>query len=96
MAIIGTMNKQPAETLLIECDFSAHVGTRTLTSMTVTPTIPTGITLADSAQSGAIYQMWIGGGTDLTTYKITTTVSFVIAGHTEIIQDEVMVLVEEV
>lgn len=96
MAIIGTMTKQPVETLLIECDFSAHVGTRSLTSMTVVPTIPAGLTLADSAQSGSVYQMWVGGGTDLSTYKISLTVTFVIAGHTEIIQDEVAVLVEEV
>lgn len=96
MAIIGTMHKQPIETLLIECDFSAHVGTRSLTSMTVVPTIPAGLTLADSAQSGAIYQMWVGGGSDMVTYKISLTVTFVIAGHTEITQDEVMILVEEV
>lgn len=96
MAIIGTLNKQPAETLLIEADFSAHVGTRTLTSMTVTPTVPVGLTQTDTAQAGPVYQLWVAGGSHLTTYKITLTASFLIGGHTEVVQDEIMVLVEEV
>lgn len=96
MAIVGTLTKQPAETLLVEYDFSAQVGTRTLTSATVVPTVPTGVTISDSAQAGTVFQMWVAGGTHLQTYKISLTVTLVIAGHTEVIQDEVMILVEEV
>lgn len=94
MALLASFTKQPEEVRLIPVDFSPHLGGRTASAVTVTPTVPAGLTMTDELLSGSNYQIWIGGGTDLQVYTIYFLVTFTIGGHTETIRDKINILVE--
>lgn len=74
MALI--LNKQPAESLLFDFDFSGKGRTgETISSVTGVTGSPSGLTIGATTSSGMIAQVRISSGTDGTYYKLTCTVA---------------------
>lgn len=73
--ILNTFNKQPAEVLDYDIDYSSALDTGdTIVAHTVTA--ETGITVDTSVIVGGVYvKIWLSGGTNGATYKITLTVT---------------------
>ena len=96
MALMGTMTKQPGETLPVDIDYTAVIAGRTVSSLTPTITVPSGITMVSNQVSGNVLQIYLSGGTDAQSYKWTISTSILIGGRTTIVEDEFIVLVQEV
>lgn len=72
--IIGKFQKQPAEILDYDVDYTDWFSNRTDTPAAVTPisvTVETGITLVSSVLTGLIVKIILSGGTGGTKYKTT-------------------------
>ena len=60
--------KDPDEVLDYEVDWSARLGTDTISS--VTWTVPAGLTKEDEAATGDIVSVWLSGGSEGQSYNI--------------------------
>lgn len=91
--ILDTYTKQPAEVLDYDIDYTDWLETGdTIASKTVTA--ETGLTVDSSAIWGASkkVKVWISGGTNGTTYKVTVTI-VTVAGCTK--EDEFRMKIKE-
>ncbi len=91
--ILDTYTKQPAEVLDYDIDYTDWLETGdTIASKTVTA--ETGLTVDSSAIWGADkkVKVWLSGGTDATTYKVTVTI-VTVAGCTK--EDEFRMKIKE-
>ena len=90
--ILGTYTKQPADVLDYDVDYAEFLnGTDTLASKTVTAT-PTGINVDSSTIVGTRVKVWLSGGTNGVTYKVTVTAT---TGDGRVKQDEFKVKVKD-
>ena len=67
--------KQPADIQDYDVDFNDYLTPFSDTGLSHTATIDTGITLVSSTLSAGIVKVWLSGGTDGTTYKLTVTLT---------------------
>lgn len=96
MSLIGSFTKQPIEELPFDISYTSVIGGRTVTSITPTVTVPTGMTQASAVVSGQTLQIYVVGGTTATSYRWVVTTAILIGGSTTRVQDEIDVVVLEV
>lgn len=71
VAILGKFEKQSAEVLDYDVDFTKWFAKRSLTPDALTVVAEPGINLLASSRTGAVVKVILGGGTSGTKYKIT-------------------------
>lgn len=93
MAVVGTFKKQPVEVLDYDIDFTTFLdGIDTLLSAIATVE-PTGSLTIDSVSAnGDRVKVWLSGGTDGLSYKVTVTAT---TTDGRVKQDEFKVRVKE-
>lgn len=76
MSVLAKFTKQPADVQDFDIDFSEWLGgfLPVDTAFSHTVVVETGITLGAHVLSGDVVKVWLSGGTDGVTYKITATV----------------------
>lgn len=90
--ILATYTKQPADVLDYDVEYSDFMGgIDALSSKTVTAT-PTGINVDSSSIVGTRVKVWLSGGTNGVTYKITVTAT---TSDGRVKQDEFKVKVKD-
>jgi len=75
MAVLGTFVKQPVEVQDYVIDFSTWLTSLNDAIQSHTVVATTGITVSNSTLVGASVQVWLSGGTDGNTYKISVTLT---------------------
>lgn len=74
MTILGRFQKQPADVLDYDFDYSDWLEDRADTISTFSITADAGITVGASAHVSGVVKVFLSGGTDGSSYKITCTV----------------------
>ena len=92
MAILGKATKQPIEVQDYDVSFVDWLAALTDTAASHTVTAETGITVDSSTLTAGVVKVWLSGGTDGTTYKITAKI-VTTGGRTK--EDEFKVRVKE-
>lgn len=75
VAILGKFEKQSAEVLDYDVDFTKWFAARSLTPDILTVTAEAGITVVASSRTDAVVKIILSGGTSGTQYKITVTLT---------------------
>lgn len=75
MSILAKFTKQPADVQDYDISFVEWLAGFSDTGATVAVTAETGITLLSSTLVAGIVKVWLSGGTDLISYKITVTLT---------------------
>lgn len=75
MAILGIVTKQPAEVQDYDVSFSEWLTALSDTSASYTVTADTGITVDSFSITGGVVKVWLSGGIDGVTYKVTVTLT---------------------
>ncbi len=70
-AILGKFKKQSAEILDYDVDYTDWFADRDDTPASYTVTVESGLTLVADGRTGMVVKVVLGGGTNLTKYKIT-------------------------
>lgn len=70
-AILAKFEKQPSEIQDYDIDFSEYLDAIGDTASSVTVTAEIGITVSSSALIGKVVKVWLTGGSNGETYKIT-------------------------
>jgi len=70
-AVLGKFNKQPAEILDYDVDFTDWFTNRTDTPASHTAVAEAGITIVSATRTGNVVKVILSGGVTDTTYKIT-------------------------
>ena len=70
-AVLGKFDKQPAEILDYDVDFTDWFANRTDAPSSHTATAPDGITIVSATRTGNVVKVILSGGTEGTSYKIT-------------------------
>lgn len=97
MAILGKFNKQPAEVLDYEFDFSEWLADRadTIVSQTVVSaplTTGAAMPVSNIVQNSGVVRFFLSGGTDGVKYKVTCTITTT-GGRTK--QSEITITVKD-
>lgn len=93
MSIIGEHEKQPGETLDYDVSYARFFAKRTDDIASVTSTSDPGIVSGVNLVIGKVYKVFISGGTDGQTYKVTV----VMISTTGVIkEDEFFITVKEI
>jgi len=93
MSILGKYKKQPSETLDYDVSYASFFSTRTDDIATVSATAETGLTIGAQARLDKVLKVFISGGTDGASYKVTvvmTTTTGVIK------EDEFVITIKEI
>lgn len=90
--ILGRFQKQPADVLDYDFDYSDWLADRADTISSISITADTGITVGTTAHVSGVVKVFLSGGTDGSSYKITSTV-ITTGGRTK--QAEIVVKVKE-
>jgi len=77
MALLGKFVKQPIEVQDYVVDFSTWLTGLNDTVQSHTVAAETGIVVNSSVMTGGAVQIWLSGGTDGMTYKVTVTLTTV-------------------
>lgn len=93
MSLIGVINKQPADRRDYDVDCTSLVGDYDVVQTATATASPAGLTVDAPTVFSDHVKLWIGGGTDGATYKVTVTV---FSRDGRIQQDEIRVKVKEV
>lgn len=72
---LETWEKQPADEEDFDVSYVAWLAARNDTAESVAVTVPDGITLVASTIVAGVVKVWLSGGTDKTTYRITVTLT---------------------
>ena len=78
MSVLEKFTKQPGETQDYDISFVDYLAALSDTQKSASPlavTADTGITLLSSTCVAGVAKVWLSGGTDGTTYKITATLT---------------------
>lgn len=75
VAILGKFEKQSAEVLDYDVDFTKWFAARGLTPDILTVVAEAGITIVASSRTGAVVKIVLSGGTSGRQYKITVTLT---------------------
>jgi len=93
MSVLGKYYKQPRENRDYDVLYTKFFSKRTDTISTVSVVADPGVTIGASATLGLVFKVFIGGGTDGQTYKVTVTMT----SSTGVIkEDEFYVTVKEI
>ena len=92
MAILGKVVKQPVEVQDYDISFVDWLAALSDTASTHTVTAETGITVDSSTLTAGVVKVWLSGGTDGTTYKVTAQI-VTAGGRTK--EDEIKIKVRE-
>lgn len=92
-SVLGKFEKQPVDVLDYDFDYSDWLADRADTISTATITATTGVTVGSSTHTSGVVKVFISGGTDGQSYKITCTV-VTTGGRTK--QAEIVIKVKEV
>lgn len=90
---IAKFTKQPVEVQDYDLDFTDYLDYHGDTAASHTAVADAGITLTDSDLLGKLVKVWVSGGTDGQSYKITVTLTTT-GGRVK--QGEIIVKVKEV
>jgi len=93
MPILAKFEKQPADIQDYDISFTDWLAGYADTGASQVTTVETGITLAASMLSGGVVKVWLSGGLNGTSYKVTTTLSTT-GGRVK--QAEIVIKVKEV
>ena len=74
-AVLGKFNKQPAEILDYDVDFTDWFTNRTDAPASHTAVAEPGITIVSASRTGNVVKVILSGGTDDTSYKITVSLT---------------------
>ena len=96
MPLIGSFDKQPAEQLPVDIDYSEVIAGRTTSSISPSITVPSGMTKVSHQMSGETLQIYVTGGTSGQSYRWTVLTSITISGNVTIVEDEFDVVVLEI
>jgi hypothetical protein len=73
---MNLFQKQPADQLDYDLDFSEWLtGTDTITGAVATSSVPAELVVLSVAVSDQAAKVWVSGGIDGTTYKVTATIT---------------------
>lgn len=93
MSVLGRYKKQPNETLDYDVSYAKFFSKRTDDIATATATAETGLTVGTNTVLGKIYKIFLSGGTNGQTYKVTV----VMTSTTGVIkEDEFYVTIKEI
>lgn len=95
MAVLEKFEKQPADVQDYDCDFTEYIESMNETvgaAHTAVATAETGITVESYAIVAGVVKVWLSGGTDGETYKVTVTLT---TAGTRVKQAEFNVKVKE-
>lgn len=96
---LGTMQKQPGETLPVDIDYSAVIAGRVADSISLFEVrAPAGMQLAsqDVSLQNKVAQLYVSGGTSGQTYLWTVIADITIGGRLTRVEDEFQVIVNEI
>jgi hypothetical protein len=92
MTILATFTKQPADVQDYDVDYSDWLAGFSDTGASATVAVESGITLNLYTLASGVVKVWLSGGADGSTYKITTTLTTT-GGRTK--QAEIRIKVKE-
>lgn len=75
MPILARFQKQPAERQDYDIDFTDYLAALADEGESVVTTVEPGITLVAYSLNAGVVKVWLEGGTDGQTYKVTTTLT---------------------
>lgn len=93
MAILSTFTKQPSERLDYDFDFSAWLNSDDAIASAQFSVVPETLTLDGSVIRPTYAKVWVSGGENGVSYKITCTASTV---QGRVKEDEIRIRVKEV
>ena len=92
MAILATYTQQPADRLDYDFDYTNWLFDGDTVQSAIAASTPTGLTVGTPVVSLTKVKLWISGGTNLATYKVTVTTTTV---DGRIKQDEIRIKVKD-
>lgn len=93
MTILNTYIKQPAENLDYDIDYSDFLSTGDSIAYGSASVSPVGLTLQTPMVVGKTLKLWVSGGTDKITYKVTINMT---TTQGRIKQDEIVFKVKDI
>lgn len=75
MAILAVFSKQTHEVQDYDVDFTPYLTEHVDTPVSYTVEAETGITIDSHSRTGNVVKVWVSGGVDGSTYKITVTMT---------------------
>lgn len=93
MSILGKFNKQPVEVQDYDIDFNEYLEFHNDAAVSHTAVAETGLTVEASNLSAGIVKVFVSGGADGNTYKVSATIT-TLGGRVK--QGDILVKVKEV
>lgn len=75
MAILGKFTKQPVEVQDYDIDFTDYLAGQNDAAVSHTVTAETGVTVLSSALTAGVVKVFVSGGEDGSSYKVSATVT---------------------
>lgn len=75
MGTLAIFTKQPADVQDFDVDFTQYLTDLSDTGVSHIATVETGITLDRSTLAAGVVKVWLSGGTDGWSYKVTATLT---------------------
>lgn len=96
MAVIGTVKKQPNETIPFSVDYTDVIGSDTESAVShVVSSTPVGLTLSSPTYAAKKVTMLVSAGTANVDYLITVRTTMTLSVGVVVVEDEVRVKVRE-
>jgi hypothetical protein len=93
MSILGKYNKQPVEVQDYDIDFNDYLEFHNDTAVSFSAVAETGLVVEASNLTDGVVKVFVSGGTDGTTYKVSATVT---TQGGRVKQGDILVKVKEV
>lgn len=93
MSILGKFTKQPVEVQDYDIDFTGYLEFHNDAALSHTAAVETGLTLLSSTLTDGVVKVFVSGGTDGTTYKVSATIT---TQGGRVKQGDILVKVKEV
>jgi hypothetical protein len=75
MSILGKFTKQPVEVQDYDIDFTEYLASQNDAAISHSATADTGITIMASALTAGVVKVFVSGGTDGESYKVSATIT---------------------
>ena len=93
MTIAGKFTKQPIEVQDYDIDFNEYLEFHNDVALTHTAVAEAGVSILSSALTGGVVKVFVSGGTDGNTYKVSATIT---TQGGRVKQGDILVKVKEV
>lgn len=93
MALLNTYRKQPADALDYDIDYAEFLDSGDAVDSGSVVVTPAGLTVSAPIVTDSRLKLWVSGGTDATTYKVTVTMT---TTHGRVKQDELKFKVKDI